>query len=544
MTGWRRRIFASLLTLVALVVAYSFIYKWAMLRFEGVEITIFDSLQVVVESFTTAGFGGDTEHWNTAVINLIVVGMNITGVALVFLALPLFVVPLFQQALEESPQESTDLTDHVIICSYNSREEVLRSELEAAGVPFVVIEDDRETVLELNDEGIEALWGDPEKEATFRSANIDDARAVVADVSDEENVPVILTARELNEDLLVVSVAENEQDAVYQRYAGADNVVRPRQALGRSLASKATLSITEELSETLELSGDFELSELLVKRGSDLAGQTVRESGLRNQIGTTVIGMWSNGEFVPVPDPDRRIEENSVLIVAGTHRQLEQVNTRTISPKTSGDDRVVIAGYGVVGQCVAEALGDAGISHTVVDATDEEGVDVVGDVNDPETLLEAEVEDARFAIIALDDDTTTMYTTVALERLVSGTEVIARANNVENTTKLYRAGAEYVLALSTVTGRMLSSVLLEDEEVLRPEMQVEILRTSAPAIAGQTLSEANIRERTGATVVAVERDGELLTDIGPEFRVTEDDTLIVAGSDEAVNEFVKVSREA
>jgi Trk K+ transport system NAD-binding subunit len=542
MPGWRRRIFASVLTLVALVLVYSFIYKWAMLRFEGVEIGIFDSLQVVVESFTTAGFGGDTEHWNTAVMNLVVVGMNITGVVLVFLALPLFVVPLFQQALEEQPQETTDLTDHVIICSYNSREDVLRSELEAAGVPYVIIEDERETVLELNDDEIEAIWGDPEEEVTFQSANIQEARALVTDVSDEENVPVILTARELNEDLLVVSVAESEQDAIYHRYAGANNVVRPREALGHSLASKATLSITRELHETLELGGEFELSELLVKRGSELAGQTVAESGLRDQIGATVIGMWSNGEFVPIPDPDRRIDENSILLVAGSHRQLEQVNTRTISPKATGDDRVVVAGYGVVGQNVAAALDEDGISHTVVDTTDDEAVDVVGDVNEPETLLEAGVEDARFTMLALDDDTTTMYTTVALERLAPDTEVIARANDVENTTKLYRAGAEYVLALSTVTGRMLSSVLLEDEEVLSPDMQFEIVRTSAPDLVGRSLSESNIRDRTGATVVAVESGDELLTNLGPEYTVAEDDTLIVAGSDNAVNEFIKATR--
>ncbi|SDJ49740.1 Trk K+ transport system, NAD-binding component [Halovenus aranensis] len=539
MTGWRRRIAGALLGVVGLVVVYTFIYRWSMMTFEGVEITVFESLQVVVEAFTTAGFGGDTQHWNTNAMNAVVVGMNLTGVLLVFLALPLFVVPLFQQALEERPQESTDLTDHVIICSYNSREDVLRSELEAADVPRVVIEKDPETVLELNSDGIEAILGDPESEETFRAANVGQARAVVADVSDEENVPVILTARELHEELDIISVAESAQDAVYHRYAGADRVIRPREALGRSLARKATLSITQELRETLELGGDFELSELLVKPGSELAGQTVAESGLRDTIGATVIGMWTNGEFIPIPEPGRRIDGNSILLVAGSHQQLQQVNSRTIAPKASGDDRVVVAGYGVVGQSVVAELEEAGVSNTVVDAADTEGVDIVGDVNDPETLQKADVDDAKFVVLALDDDTTTMYSTVALEQFASDPEVIARANEVENTTKLYRAGAEYVLALSTVTGRMLSSVLIEEEEVLSPDLQFEIIRTSAPKLEGSSLGETDIGDITGATVVAVERGDELLTNIGPEYTAMPEDTLIVAGSDDAVNEFIR-----
>ncbi|MWV38925.1 NAD-binding protein [Natrialba sp. INN-245] len=194
MIEWQRRIVMLLSAVALLVFVYTLLYQWAMLTFEGVEIAFFDSLQVVIEALTTAGFGGDTGYWNTAIMNLIVVWMNLSGVLLVFLALPLFVVPLFQQALKDNPQESTELTDHVIICSYNPREDVLRSKLEAADVPYVIIDDDPKTVLDLNTRGIEAICGDPEYEQTFRAANINEAQALVADVSDEENISVILTA--------------------------------------------------------------------------------------------------------------------------------------------------------------------------------------------------------------------------------------------------------------------------------------------------------------------------------------------------------------
>lgn len=542
MTEWQRRVALSLSAVALLVFVYTLFYQWAMLTFEGVAVTFFDSLQVVIEAFTTAGFGGDTEHWNTAIMNLTVVAMNVTGVLLVFLALPLFVVPLFQQALEDSPQKSTELTDHVIICSYNSRGHVLRSELEAADVPYVIIDDDPETVLDLNNRGIEAICGDPEQKQTFRAANITEAQALVTDVSDEENVSVILTVRGVREDLTVVSVAESDMDAEYHRYVGADRVIRPRQVIGHALANKATLSVTRQLRETVEIGDDFEISELLVMEDSELAGQTLAELELPEQMAVTVIGVWSNGEFVSVPEPDMRITENTILLVAGSHQALEQVNSRTISPDSFGDDRVVVAGYGVVGRTIVDALEANDVSPTVVDTNDYDRVDIVGDINDQETLSEAGVEDARIVLLALDSDTTTMYTTVAIEEFAPDVEVITRVNDVENTTKLYRAGSEYVLALSTVTGRMLSSVLLEEEEVLTPETQFEIIRTTASELVGKTLEEAAVRDRTGATVVAIERNGELLINPGASSRIKKDDRLIVTGSDDTVNTFIETFR--
>jgi K+/H+ antiporter YhaU regulatory subunit KhtT len=312
--------------------------------------------------------------------------------------------------------------------------------------------------------------------------------------------------------------------------------------LGKALANKATLSLSRGFRESIELSENFELSELLVKKDSELAGKTIGELQLREQIGATVIGMWANGEFVPVPEADMRIDENTILLVAGSHRALEQVNSRSISPRASREDRIVVAGYGVVGRSAVEALDEKGISRTVVDIEDHDGVDIVGDISDPETLSRCRIEDARFILLALSDDTTSMYMTVALEELAPDTEVIARANDVENTAKLYRGGGEYVLALSTVTGRMLSSALLDTEDVLSPDTQFSIVRTTASELVGTTLADADVRTRTGATVVAIERDGTLITDPGPDATVREEDTLIIAGSDECVNDFTEQFR--
>jgi len=540
MNYWWRRIVLSLVAVLVLVLVYAGLYQLGMAAFEGETKTYAQSIQAVIESLTTAGFGGDAP-WESTAMNLFVVAMNLTGVLLVFLALPLIVVPLFQQALEDRPPESTDLLNHVVICSYTPRSDVLAGELEAANVPYVFIDDDPQLVVELNSEGINAIYGELDQEETLQAANAEQASALVTDIDEETNAMVILTARELSSELRIVSVVEDDDVASYHRYAGAAEIVRPRRVLGQSLATEATTTVSADLRDTIELSEELAVTELLVQEHSDLVGQTIPESGIRDRMGITVIGAWFNGEFVPVPGPENVIDGNTILLVAGRRDNLTELKSRTVSTLRHNPDRVVVGGYGVVGRTAVETLASGGVSTCVVDIADEAGVDVVGDVTDESVLEDAAVDDSRSIILTLDDDATTIYATLVLRQVAPGVEIIARANETENIPKLYRAGAEYVLSLSTVTGRMLASILIEDEEILTPETQFELVRTTAPQIVGRSLGDVDLRARTGCTVVAVERNEDLLTDLGPEFVVREDDMLIVAGSDEAINQFVTLA---
>ncbi|MDS0474471.1 NAD-binding protein [Natrinema sp. 1APR25-10V2] len=542
MNYWWRRIALSLAAVLALVLVYAGVYQVGMAAFEGETMSYVHAVQIVVETLTTAGFGGDAP-WESTAMNLFVIAMNLTGVLLVFLALPLIVVPLFQQALEDRPPEETDLTDHVVICSHTPRSDVLAEELEAANVPYVFIDGDPELVVELVNDGIEAIYGELDQEETLRAANTTEAHALVTDIDDETNAMVILTARELSSDLQIVTVVEDDDVASYHRYAGADDVVRPRRVLGGSLATKATTTVSADLRDTIAFSDDLAVTELLVQDHSDLVGQTIPESGIRDRMGITVIGAWFNGEFVPVPGPEHRIDGNTILLVAGQRDDLTELKARTVSALEHRQNRVLVGGYGVVGHTAAETLAADGASTCVVDLVGQEGVDVVGDITDEDVLEAAGIDDSRSIILTLDDDATTIYATLVIKQVAPEVEIIARANETENIPKLYRAGAEYVLSLSTVTGRMLASVLIEDEEILTPETQFELVRTTAPRIAGRSLGDVDLRARTGCTVVAAERGDELLTDLGPEFVVRDDDALIVAGSDEAINEFVALATE-
>jgi Trk K+ transport system NAD-binding subunit len=515
----------------------AFVYQWGFAVFEGQRVDYVHSLYIVSETFTTTGFGRDAARWTSDGMLLLMVGMQLAGVGLIFLALPAVVVPLVNEALTSSPPRRVDLNDHVVICSFTPRGETLVRELRARDQPYAVVVPDRDRAVELMDDH-DVVHGDPEDVDALRRANVGSARAIVADADDETNASVVLSARECADggDLRVVSLVEEADAADYHRYAGADRVVSPRRLLGESLGAKATATVADELGDGVEIGEDFQIAELLVHRGSPLVGDTVADSGIGERTGADVLGVWDGGEFETPPRPDRVIDSHTVLLVVGSEAELEALKQLTLSEtRRRRRGTVVVAGYGMVGHSAAAELRPTE-DVVVVDERDAPGVDVAGDATDRDTLEAAGVDEARAVVLALDSDTTTVFATLVMKQVAPGAEVIVRANDAESVPKLYRAGADYVLSLSTVSGRLLASHLL-DEEVLRPETQVDLVRTEAPELVGLTVAEADVRARTGCTVVAVERDDDLLTTVGPDTRVVAGDTLVVGGTDEAVNRF-------
>jgi Trk K+ transport system NAD-binding subunit len=539
---WQRRAIGYISFLIGVMVLTALSYQFGMRTFENDPVAFDHSLQVVVEMFTTTGFGGDAP-WESVQMNVFVTVMDLVGMALLIGALPVLATPFLQDAFSTTVPRSLDgaVTDHVVICSYTNRAEALIAELDSLEIPYVIVEPDRDRATELYEEGQEVVLADPKATAGLEAANLPEARALVADVSDQVDTSIVLAAKELAEGVPVVSVIENPDRARYHRLAGADQVLTPRTLLGESLAAKVTTALGTEIDGAVEIDEGLELAELPIRNGSRFAGTTLADSGIREEAGVNVIGAWFRGEFDASPSPETVLTPGSLLLVSGRPDQLEQLIEMTRSDVrrfTAGE--TIVVGYGQVGRTVTATLEEAGIPFTTVDRTGMEGVDVVGDATEPETLLRAGVEDARTVVLAMPDDTTTEFATLVIRDLAPDTEVVARAEEESSIPKMYRAGADYVLSLSTVTGRMCASRLLDDWDVLSLDRKVEVVRTRAPGIVGRTLGDADIRSATGCTVLAIERGGDIVTDVGPETRIQEGDELVVVGTDEGVREFERV----
>ena len=285
----------------------------------------------------------------------------------------------------------------------------------------------------------------------------------------------------------------------------------------------------------IEIAEDFDIVELPVQAGSESVGKTVADAGVRERTGTNIVGAWFRGEFFSPPPPDARIDEQTILVVAGRERQSGQLKEPTLSERRRRNGGpVIVAGYDEVGTAVVDRI-DGAVETVLLDRRELPGVDVVGNVTDEATLREGRLDEASTVIIAISDDTTTVFATLVVREPDPDVDIIARADSTESVRKFYQAGADYVLALATVSGRMLAAT--NPEEVVSFDQQIEIVRVDWGSLVARTLAEADVRARTGVTVIAVQRGEDVLTDLGPEFPIQHGDDLVVAGTDADVNRF-------
>jgi Trk K+ transport system NAD-binding subunit len=529
----RRRLFrVYLVTVVGSLLVFTVAYDAGMTFFESRPRTFLESFEVVMQTFTTTGYGQDAP-WESPVMTFLVVGMQIASLLLIFAAFPIVIVPLVEDALSTSPPTGIDRADHVLICGSSSRTRTLLSDLDAQGVDGVVVEPDRERAMDLHEQGHDVVHADPESVDALRDASVEHATAVVADSDDEVDLSVIMAVAEVTADVPVYSVVEKPTLAPYHERAGATEAFSPRVLLGRGLANKVRNAVTTATGDNVDLGGGLEVAEFPIQPGSRLQGERISEVDIERQTGATLIGTWSNGEFRTPPFADLVLDEHTVLLVIGTETALSGLKRRTLSEiRRYSRGEVIVVGFGVVGSTVDEVLAREDVPRTVVDLEERPGVDVVGDATDPGVLREAGVDEARTVILALDDDTTTLLATFVVREVNPDAEVIARADDVDNVKKLYRAGADYVLSLASVTGRLLASTIL-DEDVVSVDTQVEVVRLSAEPVAGQTIGDVELPP--GVTVIAVEhRDGRISADVGDWTTLDATDELVVAGVDRDV----------
>ena len=183
-------------------------------------------------------------------------------------------------------------------------------------------------------------------------------------------------------------------------------------------------------------------------------------------------------------------------------------------------------------------LNDAGEKTTVIDRHPGKGVDVVGNVVDTRILKEAGVQNVQAVILALSADSTTLFSTVIIKDMAPHVPVIARVNDAENVERIYTAGADFALSISQVSGQLLALRLLGKEAVaLDPELRV--LKVSSRGLEQRHPADAAIRERTGCSVVAVERGEELLVEFPAAFRLARGDAIYICGSAEATQKYSK-----
>jgi voltage-gated potassium channel len=208
---------------------------------------------------------------------------------------------VFQKFLEEYRMAKLErrLDRHMIICGYGHTGRVAAQELVKQGKSpeqMVVIDISSQPVQEAADAGFVALKGDAAKESLLQKAGLDKASAVlISPGRDDTNVLIVLTVRQLNRSVKIISSVKEEENLKLLKQAGADVIVSPSTVGGYMMADAVDRHHTVEyVYDLMTAGGRISLTERMVlPEEVGHAGSRLKDGIIvRVYRGQDTIGFW------------------------------------------------------------------------------------------------------------------------------------------------------------------------------------------------------------------------------------------------------------
>lgn len=317
---------------VLLLVTIIFIGVLGYMALEGFTFT--EALFMTVITISTVGY--------EEVHQLDDPGMIFTSVLIIFsFGVFIYVVTSFTRFLIEGvfrnyykdnkvKKRVQRLKDHVIVCGFGRNGRQAAVELIDHNKKFVIVDNGHSRVDVIREE-TDYLYveGDATQEETLEAAMISTASALITAMpNDADNLFVVLTARQMNQELKIISRASEEKSDTKLRRAGADNVIMPDRIGGQRMAKLVVQPDVVEFLEyiMLQSSNDVNLEELSCQNlAFCFINKSIKELGVRNVTGANIVGLKKDNTYIFNPTPDVILSASDQLFVLGDPVQLDKL---------------------------------------------------------------------------------------------------------------------------------------------------------------------------------------------------------------------------
>jgi voltage-gated potassium channel len=285
--------------------------------FDSLYMTVITVASVGFQEVHPLGFEGRVFTIFLILINLGLFTYFITLLSRYFFDLE-FIKKYKQMKMENAIQQ---LNNHVIICGFGRNGKESAQILHANKIPFVVLEEKNELEKDLEFEVKYFMKGDATKDEVLNEAGIKKARAIITTLPiDADNLFVVLTAKQLNGSIKVISRASKDSSIKKLKIAGADNVIMPDKIGG---AHMATLVMLPDVAELLSLMStknntDFKIEELRASKQILLS-----DLDLWNKTNCTILGIKDKeSNYILNPASNYTLQPNQRIIVMGSDEQI------------------------------------------------------------------------------------------------------------------------------------------------------------------------------------------------------------------------------
>ena len=295
-----------------------------------------DSIYMTVITVTTVGFGEIQPLDNQSklfTIVLILTSVLIVGYALKVITEYLISKNDINELKQKKMQKKIDiLSGHVIICGYGRNGQQVAKKLYAHDRDFVVVEKREQVFEKIKNDNFNCIFGDATEDDILVRAGIKRASFLICALpNDSENVFVVLSARQINPKIRIISRAYDEASNSKLKLAGANNVVLPGNIGGSHMASLVVVPDLLEFVDNLSIIGNqgVNIEEIPVEKLYDVSNiKTILELDLRKKTGCNVIGYKdSKGEYQINPDANQKLIPGSKIIVLGRPEQIQDLNS-------------------------------------------------------------------------------------------------------------------------------------------------------------------------------------------------------------------------
>ncbi len=530
-----------ILVLILLMTFYSIMFHYIK-AYEGEEYSFFAGLYWTIVTMSTLGYGDIV--FNSDLGRAFSSIVLLSGVVFLLVMLPFTFIRFFYapwleaQNKARTPRELPEyMNGHILLGGMDPLMASLIEKLKQYGYQYAIIVSEQQRALELYDQGYRIILGELDDLETYRRTRADRAALVFFNIDDQTNTSAVFTLREFSRDIEIVAGAETRESVDILELAGSSKVYQFSRMLGRSLARRVL-----GVSMHANIIGRF--SDMLIAEApamrTPLEGKSLVESRLRENIGVNVVGLWERGKFL-APLPDTRITSDTVLVLAGSEKQLAKydeiygIYNLSFAP-------VLILGGGRVGRAAAESLEENDIEFRVVEKSarlvgDREKY-VLGNAADLDVLKKAGIDKSPSVIITTNQDDLNIYLTIYCRKLRPDIQIITRATRERSISKLHQAGADLVMSYASMGANTIINHLKGDNVLMVAE-GLDVFREKLPkALTGKSLAESGIRDKSGCSVIAVDSGGETRINPSPDTVFKEDDELILIGTTDAEGKFM------
>ncbi len=545
----------ALLKLIAFIILVVFIFALAfhfiMTHIEHQPSSILTGIYWALTTMSTVGYGDivfETDIGRIYSIIVLTAGIILLLVVLPFTFIRFFYGPWLEaQIHSRTPRQVPAGTKgHVILCTYDDVAARIIEHLDQERIPYFVIESDRDRASEHFFAGISVVMGDIDNKETYEALKVDQARMVVANSEDTVNTNIVLTVREVSQKVPVIAIANQDNAVQILKLSGATHTLPLKQWLGEQLSNRVNASHAH-----LHIIGEYKdlrIAELPVIH-TPLVGKTIRESRLRENTGVSIIGVWERGRLKPAL-PDHMLTGSSVPVIVGTESQLEDLNF-LVAIYDINPNPILVIGGGIVGLAAARSLKRKEIAVNLIEH-DVKLADrlrsvceqvFIGDATNPMVLKQAGAEQAPTVLLTSKDDALNIYLAFQCRQLNPEIRIVSRITKEHNIEAIHKAGADFVLGSTSLGIEAIFSILQGRDFIVLGE-GVDLFTEQLPKeLEGKTLAQSNIGARTGLNVIAVQQNGEVLTNPPPTTTLLPGVELLLFGDVHQRRQFSELYRD-